>query len=175
MMKSLAFAALLLLSPAALAQSPSNPPPPMPGAVSMAVPYMQIGGEADVYEVTSSEIAAKRATSPQVRRFAAMLIEHHTATTNVLLAQAKAAGLIPPPAVLGQGKRAWIDELLAAPTTEFDRIYMAQQVPAHEQALVLHQAYAASGDTPEVKIAAAGAVPIVERHLAEARRLAGIR
>jgi putative membrane protein len=144
----------------------------MPGAVSMAVPYMQVGGEGDVYEVTSSEIAVKRATSADVKRFAAMLVEHHTMTTNVLLAQAKAAGLTPPPAVLGQGKREWIDDLLTASPAEFDRVYLLQQVSAHEQAFALHQAYAASGDTPELKVAAAGAVPIVERHLAQARRLA---
>lgn len=171
-MIKLAIACLVASTPVALAQSPSSPPPPMPGPVSMAVPYMQIGGEADVYEVTSSEIAVKRATSPDVKRFAAMLVEHHTTTTNVLLTHAKSAGLTPPPAVLGQGKREWIDALLAAPAAEFDRVYLSQQVPAHEQALALHQAYAASGDTPELKVAAAGAVPIVERHLAEARRLA---
>jgi putative membrane protein len=137
----------------------------------MALPFMQIGGEADVYEVTSSEIAMKRATSPDVKRFASMLVEHHTLTTNVLLTQAKAAGLAPPPAVLGQGKRELIDALLTAPAADFDRVYLSQQVPAHEQALKLHSAYAASGDTAALKVAAAGAVPIVERHLAEARRL----
>lgn len=172
MIKLLACVALLGLAPSAIAQSPSMPPPPMPGPVSMAVPYMQIGGEADVYEVTSSEIAVRRAASSDVKRFAAMLIEHHTATTNDLLAHAKTAGLTPPPAVLGQGARVWIDALLAAAPADFDRVYLSQQVPAHEQALAVHQGYAASGDSAELKMAASAAVPIVERHLAEARRLA---
>jgi putative membrane protein len=92
----------------------------------------------------------------------------------VLLTQAKAAGLAPPPAVLGQGKRELIDALLTAPAADFDRVYLSQQVPAHEQALKLHSTYAESGDTAALKVAAAGAVPIVERHLAEARRLLGV-
>lgn len=114
MMKIAAVCAVMLLLPIAIAQSPSTSPPPMPGPTAMAVPYMQIGGEADVYEVTSSEIAVKRASAPDVRRFALMLVEHHTMTTNVVLTQAKAAGHTPPPSVLGQGKREWIDALLKA-------------------------------------------------------------
>jgi len=161
---------LALASPA-FAQSPCSPPPPMPGPTSVALPFMQVAGESDVYEITSSEIAVKRSSSPDVKRLAAMLIEHHTTTTNVLLTQAKAARLAPPPAVLGQGKRQWIDELLAAAPADFDRVYLGQQVPAHEQALALHTAFAASGDTPELKTAAAGAVPIVQQHLSELRRL----
>jgi putative membrane protein len=176
MIKSLVIAGCLVLAPACFAQvgpSPSDPPPPMPGPTSSATPFMQLAGEGDVYEITSSQIAVKRTSSSTIKQFATMLIEHHTLTTNVMLTQAKAAGLAPPPAVLGQGKRQWIDELMQAAPGDFDRVYLMQQIPAHEEALKLHKAYAASGDTPQLKVAASGAVPIVERHLAEARRLAG--
>lgn len=166
---ALAFA---MAAPFASAQSPSDPPPPMPGPTDVAIPFMQTAGEGDVFEVTSSQIAVKRSTTPAVREFASMLIEHHTMTTNVMLTQAKAAGLAPPPAVLGPVKREWIDALLAAPIADFDRVYLSQQVPAHEEALRLHSAYASTGDTPELKTAATGAVTIVRDHLETARRLA---
>lgn len=132
---------------------------------------MQLAGESDVFEITSSQLAAMRSQNPEVRAFAEMLIEHHSFTTNVLLAQAKAANMMPPPAVLGPMKRAMIDQLMAADPAGFDRVYLQQQIPAHEQALALHRTYAEAGDTPELRTAAAGAVPFVERHLTRAREL----
>jgi putative membrane protein len=65
-----------------------------------------------------------------------------------------------------------IAQLQGAPAGPgFDRLYMTQQVPAHEMALALHQNYAGRGDTPQLRTAAAGAVPIVQQHLTEARRM----
>jgi putative membrane protein len=159
------------LAGSAFAQSPSNPPPPTPASTGAAMPYLQIAGESDVYEVTSSQIAVQRSQNPRVRAFASMLIDHHTKTTNVTLTQAKAAGLVPPPAVLGQGTRAQIDQLYAASPADFDRIYIAQQIPAHEQALAVQTAYAQTGDKAPLRSAAGGAIPIIKQHLEHARSL----
>lgn len=165
-------AALALgFSAAAMAQSPSDPPPPTAAPVLSAMPFMQVAGESDVYEITSSQIAVQRAQDSKVRDFASMLIGHHTFTTNTMLTQAKAAGLQPPPAVLGQGTRAKIDQLLAAGPADFDRIYIQQQVPAHEEALAVMSAYADGGDKAPLRTAAKGAVPIITQHLEHARML----
>ena len=166
-------AALLAATSASAQVSPSNPPPPPPAPTTAAMPFMMLAGESDVFEITSSQIAAMKSQNPDIKRFASMLIDHHTKTTNGLLMQAKAAGLTPPPAVLGPQKRAMIDQLLAA-GPNLDQVYMQQQVPAHEQALALHTTYSQSGDTPQLRAAAATAVPFVTQHLAEARRMAGM-
>lgn len=171
----LAAASLLMTAAAASAQSPSSPPPPPPQPVTAATPFMQLAGESDVYEITSSQIALMRSQDPDVRRFASMLIDHHTRTTNALLLQAKTAGLTPPPAVLGPRTREQIDRLLSVQGSSFDREYLTQQVPAHEQALAIHSTYAERGDIPELRTAAAGAAPIVTQHLDEARRLGAQR
>lgn len=155
----------------ALAQSPSSPPPPTPASTGAALPYLQIAGESDVYEVTSSMIAMERARNAQVRSFARMLIDHHTLTTNATLTAAKAAGLVPPPAVLGQGTRAQIDQLYAATPATFDQLFLTQQVSAHEQALAVQRSYATQGDKAPLRTAAQSAVPIINQHLEYARRL----
>jgi putative membrane protein len=171
---ALGLASALVVSTAAVAQqSPSNPPPSPPQPTTAAMPYMQLAGESDVFEISSSMIAAMRSQNPDVKRYAEMLIDHHTRTTNVLLAQAKAANMPPPPAVLGPQKRAMLDQLFAAAGPALDRLYIQQQIPAHEQALAIHTAYAHGGDTPQLRTAATGAVPFVQQHLAEARRMAG--
>ena len=139
-----------------------------------AMPYMQLAGESDVFEISSSMAAVMRSQNAQVRQFAEMLIDHHTRTTNVALAQAKAAGITPaPPPVLGPQKRAMLDQLYAASGPAFDRLYMQQQVPAHEQALAIHTAYAQGGDTPQLRTAATGAIPFVREHLERARLMSG--
>jgi len=163
------------VSGTAYAQSPSNPPPPLPASTGAAMPYLQIAGDSDVYEVTSSQIALQRSQNSKVRAFATMLIDHHTKTTNATLTQAKAAGLMPPPAVLGQGNRSKIDQLYAATPGDFDRVYVAQQIPAHEQALAVQTAYAAQGDKAPLRTSAKAAIPIITQHLEHARALQAVR
>jgi putative membrane protein len=53
----------------------------------------------------------------------------------------------------------------------FDRLYIQQQVMAHEQALALHTNYARAGDVATLRGSATAAVPIVSGHLNEARNL----
>ena len=166
----LAAAALPFAAPA-FAQA--DPMPNAPPTTTAAQPFLFMAGESDVFEISSSLVALQRSENPEIRRYASMLIDHHTRTTNVTLAQAKAAGITPPPPILQAPKRDMITQLLAAPAADFDRTYLSQQVPAHEQALALHTTYAQSGDTPQLRTAARGAVPFVTQHLADARRMLG--
>lgn len=174
------FAALALIAgtPLAAQRSPAQMSPmPMDTAMApttTAAPlFLMMAAESDIFEITSSQIAVMRSQNPEVRAYASMLIDHHTKTTDVALTQAKAAGITPPPAILQADKRAMITQLLAASPADFDRLYLTQQVPAHEAALALHTTYARNGDTPQLRTAAVGAVPFVTRHLAEARRMLG--
>jgi putative membrane protein len=67
-----------------------------------------------------------------------------------------------------------IAQLRNAPAGGFDRLYMSQQVPAHQMALDLHRTYAQGGDRPQLRAAATAAVPIVQQHLTEAQRMNGM-
>lgn len=50
-------------------------------------------------------------------------------------------------------------------------MYVQAQMDAHRQALELHRSYAANGEDPALKTAAAEITPVVEKHLAELRKL----
>lgn len=147
--------------------------PSLEAGTRSAVPYLALAGAGDIFEITSSQMAIQRSRNPDVRRFATMLIDHHSRTTNLALAAAKAGGVMADPAVLTPEQRAMIDELLAAPAAGFDLTYLRQQVPAHQQALALHSGYASSGDVDTLRTTARGAVPIVQSHLVQAQRLSG--
>jgi putative membrane protein len=66
-----------------------------------------------------------------------------------------------------------MEELRSASGSDFDQVYLRQQVPAHEMALALHSNYSRNGDTPALRAVASAAVPVVQQHLDQARRLRG--
>lgn len=172
MIKTFSLALVVALagaSPVASAQTP--PPPPPPEAKTTAMPYVMAAGMSDRYEIDSSRIALQKSPTPAVRSFADMLIKHHGKTTAETMKAARKAGLNPAPPMPDAGAAASIAELQAAAPADFDRIYLAQQVPAHQAALDLHQSYGASGDQVPLRASAKKAVPIVRSHLTAAERL----
>lgn len=132
--------------------------------------YVEMAAASDLYEIQSSQLATSRAQSAEVRAFAQMLIEHHMMTTQQLTAAATAAGTPPSPRLMPM-QAEMISQLQGANGAEFDRIYLRQQVQAHEMALALHQNYARNGDTPSLRTVASAAVPIIRQHLDRARAL----
>ena len=125
----------------------------------------------DLFEIQSSQLALTKAQNPAVRDFARMMVEHHTNTTNQLMSAAQASGMGMVTPQLMPMQQQMMTRLEAASGKAFDRTYMRQQVTAHEMALALHSNYAQNGDTPALKVVAAGAVPIVTQHLTQARTL----
>ncbi|WP_454278363.1 DUF4142 domain-containing protein [Sphingomonas sp. Marseille-Q8236] len=146
----------------AIAQTP--PPPPPAEAKAQADAYVKAAGTSDLYEITSSRIALQKSRNADVRRFAQMMIDHHQKTTAAAVRAAKQDGLSATPPRLGPAE-ASIGELRRASAQDFDRLYIGQQLPAHQAALDLHQSFAANGDKPALKTSAQSAVPIVQQHI----------
>jgi putative membrane protein len=137
----------------------------------MALAYVAKAGAADRYEIDSSRLAMNRARRQDVRDFARMLMADHMRTTEQVAAAARADGLAPPPPRLEPSQRNMIRLLERTGRPGFDRAYLNQQITAHQQALALHRTQARTG-TGELRRVAANAVPIVQGHLNQARRLA---
>lgn len=161
--------ALALGTTSAVAQTP--PPPPPSEAKVSAMPYVMAAGMSDLYEINSSQIALEKSRDPAVRRFAQMMIDHHQKTTAATMKAAQKAGLTPTPPALGTGATASINELQTASAADFDRLYIGQQLPAHQAALDLHKSYAANGEEAALKASARSAVPIVQQHLAMLQKM----
>jgi putative membrane protein len=136
-----------------------------------AMPFAMMAGASDLYEIESARLALRKSQRQDVRQFAQMLIEHHTMTTQQVMAAARTSGFNPPPPQLLPMQRNMLDRLSEANGAEFDRRFWRQQVRAHEMALALHENYARNGDRPPLRAAAGGAVPIVSQHLQQARRM----
>ncbi|MFD1786739.1 DUF4142 domain-containing protein [Sphingomonas floccifaciens] len=172
MMKTLSLSVAVALAGTTLTAAAQTPPaPPPPAAKAQATPYVMAAGKSDLYEIESSRIAMQKSRTPAVRNFADMLIKHHQKTTAATMVAARRAGMKPTPPTLGPGAAASIAELRAAGAADFDRVYLAQQLPAHQAALELHQSYGARGDQAALRTSAKAAVPIVRSHLTAAERL----
>jgi putative membrane protein len=167
-------AGLSLAATVAIAAVPAAatlPTPPQAAATRQAQAYLFHAGAGDVFEITSSMILLNKSSNPQVRNYASTLIDHHTRTTNLAIANAKAAGVMPPPPEMTPMQKTMIGRLHAATPATINQLYLQQQVPAHQQALALQSGYARGGDTPALRQTAQAAVPIIQAHLDQARQL----
>lgn len=170
----------ICIAATALVAGCNNPPPPEPVmAAPMVDPnnplfapgYTTMAASGDQFEIQSSQLALQMSQNPAVRAFAQMLINDHMRMSQQMVATAQAAGLNPPPPVLLPQHQAMLDQLRAAAPGTFDTAFRDVQINAHQQALALHQNYAASGDVPALRNLAAGAVPAIQAHLTHAQTL----
>ncbi len=162
---------------AACQTTPPPPPPPPPAPVDLNNPllapgYMAQAASSDQFEIQSGQLALQASQNPGVRNFANHIIADHTRSTQMVVYAAQSAGITPPPATILPPQQAMLDQLRAAGTgAAFDQAFQQIQIQAHQQALTLHQNYAARGDVPALRTVAGQIVPIVQMHLQAAQAL----
>lgn len=130
----------------------------------------------DKFEIAAGRLAAQRARDPAVRDFARDMIAAH-AELSLDLKQVTDRTLVgrtpvPPPAFDPPHQQLY-QALEAAPAVQFDRLFIAQQVDAHRQALAYAQGYARDGGVASLRRFAGHAVPIIRDHLAMLRNFGG--
>jgi putative membrane protein len=177
MMRKLAF---LLGGALALAACATNPPPPPPAPAPVVDPnnplfapgFLAQAGSANQWEIASSQLALQASQNAAVRNYANLLISDHMRLGAQVTAAAQSAGVMMPPPALLPAQQTALDQLRAAGTgPSFDMAYRQAQIDAHNQAIQLMQNYAASGDVPALRTAAAQAIPMMQMHLQQAQML----
>jgi putative membrane protein len=134
--------------------------------------YVAVAGATDLFAIQSAELAVDKARQPEVRSFAQTIFAEHRSALEQLGDAARAVGLgeLLPPGMLPMH---WdmLRDLEEASGSRFDRLYVDQQVEAHEVAVELHRNFAANGHNTRLKEYAGESLPMAMRHLAEAQRL----
>jgi putative membrane protein len=134
--------------------------------------FVNAAAVSDMYEVEAGKIAQERGQTAAVKSFGAKMVAAHTETTDKLKAAlASTHPDITPPAHLDDRREGMIDELRGAKDVDFDGRYVAQQIDAHNEALILMKGYAKDGDTPAIKKLAAKTAPAVQMHLNMAEKI----
>ena len=133
--------------------------------------FIASAAESDGYELAAAQDALAQSRSPPVRMFAEQMLADHARLEQAFREAALASGLEPPQPHVGGDQMRFLASLQSLRATEFDREYARQQVLAHTSALTTIQSYAAKGSDPNLRRAAALAIPIIEHHLQMARQM----
>lgn len=136
--------------------------------------YVTAAAMGDMYEIAAAEIALERTQTPAVREMATIIRTDHTEASNRMKATVpQAAPGAELPTTLDERRQGMIDNLRSADAATFDRVYLDQQVAAHEEALTLHQGFADNTEAPALAEHARTVAPKIQNHLDMARQQAG--
>lgn len=125
--------------------------------------YVMKAGAADQYEIQSSQLVMD-SKDPATKGFANQMVKDHMKSTAMVKKAAMKAGMTPGEPMLDADGQQMLSALQAANGSERDKLYMQQQMAAHDKALALHSDYAAHGDSKPLKSAAALITPVVRKH-----------
>ena len=124
-----------------------------------------------MFEVQISQLAASKATDPQVKSFANMLVDHHTAANSELVQLANSLR-IELPAVPPRSMRREVEKLGKKNGAEFDRDFVRRVgIKAHEQDIKLFQHASKDVKDPRVKAWVDKTLPTLQSHLQQAQAL----
>jgi putative membrane protein len=173
-----ALAACLALAPApstAIAADASGV------GISTGAPGAQTGRDfvqfmmmSDKFEIAAGRIALERARSPAVRDFARDMIAAHSESSADLKAASDrtlTGRMVTPPPNFDPQHQNMYNGLTSSFGRRFERIYIDQQIDAHQDALDHLEGYAANGRVPELQRFASHTAPIVADHLAMLRNI----
>lgn len=134
--------------------------------------YATMAAASDMYEIESSRLALEKSQNPQVRELAEMLIrDHEESTADLRAAAQQAVPVIVVTPALNPEQQANMEALRAAAAADFDRLYLSQQIPAHEKAAAMLRHYSQNGDVEQLRSHATAVLVPVEMHLQRVRAM----
>src|SRR5262249_6950394 len=96
--------------------------------------FAQMASASNLAEINLGRLAATRAASPDVKKFAENLVTDHTKANKEMIQIANKQGLKLAP-TMDAKSQALANQLIGLKGAEFDQAYMKHQVKAHEMAV----------------------------------------
>lgn len=142
--------------------------------VTTAKDFVTFAAMSDMFEIQTGQMAETQAGSKDVSAFGKQLVKDHSKSSKQLMKLAKAAKLdVAPPTQLDQRHQVIADSLKDAKGQGFDTAFAQAQVAAHQEGIALFKSYSENGDNPQLKAFAKKGLPILQKHLEMAQKLAG--
>lgn len=143
-----------------------------PAMPTSAQEFATMQAASDAYEIEAGGMAQENASDQAVQEFGGMMVDDHTTSTeNLRTALQQVEGVSVEPQMTAE-QQSNLDALRDA-GEDFDRVYLEQQVAAHEKALGMLRNYADNGDSEPLRQFASQTADVVEGHLEQARQLHG--
>jgi putative membrane protein len=162
---------------AAVRENPMSRPGDEPIAESLRDgQIIKIADLANSGEVEQAQLAQMKATDPQVKQFAAMMIKDHSKAKQQGAQLAKKAGLTEEDsgqaATLQTKAEQTLATLKVVDATSFDKAYMNAQVEQHQMVLdTLTKTLIPSATNPQLKAELEATRNMVQRHLGHAQQI----
>jgi putative membrane protein len=133
--------------------------------------FIEEAANSGMFEVQISQLAASKATDANVKSFASMLVDHHTAANNELVKIANARK-VELPAAPKRALRRDIEKLGKKNGAEFDRDYVRNVgIKAHEKDIKMFERASKDVKDAELKAFVDKTLPQLREHLAAAQKL----
>jgi putative membrane protein len=133
--------------------------------------FIDDAASSGMFEVQVAQLAASKASDPDVKSFAGMLVDQHTAAIKELVKIANARG-VELPAAPSRALRRDIEKLGKKNGEEFDRDFVRDVgIKAHERDIKLFQKASKGVKDPELKAFVDKTLPHLQEHLAAAEKL----
>jgi Predicted outer membrane protein len=126
----------------------------------------------DMAEIALGNLALQKSQNEEVKKFAQMMVDEHTKTSEELKSLAAAKNVTLPSDLESRHQDA-LDRLNSRSGADFDRQYMRQMVGDHERAVKMYQRQSERGTDAELKDFAAKTLPALQTHLQTARAVQG--
>ncbi|MBA2672163.1 DUF4142 domain-containing protein [Ramlibacter sp.] len=133
--------------------------------------FIEKAAESGMFEVQVSQLAATKATDANVKSYASMLVDHHTAANNELiqLANGKHVELAAAPP---RAMRRDMEKLGKKSGAEFDRDFVRDVgMKAHEKDIRLFEKASKDVKDTQLKAWVTKTLPTLREHLAQAQKL----
>jgi putative membrane protein len=133
--------------------------------------FIEQAAGSGMFEVQVAQLAASKATDAQVKSFASMLVDHHTAANNELVKIANARK-VELPAAPPRALRRDIEKLGKKSGADFDKDFVKEVgLKAHEKDIKLFEKASKDVKDPELKAFVDKTLPVLRDHLAQAQKL----
>jgi putative membrane protein len=193
MLKKLTFSTMLLMSSAALAQTPAPPAapgatmarpgmapapttapmPPPAGATAPTTPIKLSAGDkkfvdkiasANSAEIQVMQLAAQKASDQKIKDMAAQMLTDHQDAGQKLTALAQQQGF-EVPTELSSTDQKEVDKFTKLDGKKFDKTFIKDETKDHKAVLALLKKESASGKDPDLKSFADAVSPTVQKHI----------
>jgi putative membrane protein len=134
--------------------------------------FINFAAQTDMAEANLGQLAQSVAASQAVKDYAQMLDTDHTADYKKLRDLAPLANVTVPDAIDSQNNRALIGPMHKLKGKAFDRRYIHEMIAGHTRAIATFKKEADDATNPAIRSYAQDAIPVLQRHLDDAKAIA---
>jgi putative membrane protein len=133
--------------------------------------FVDFAAQTDMVEANLGQLAQNVSDSQPIKDYGEMLTTDHTNDYEQLNAAAQQANLNVPKAIDAEHNKAMIDPFQKLKPAAFNHKFIAEMIAGHAKAIAVYQKEAADAQNPAIKSYAEVALPVLQKHLEDAKDL----